>query len=217
MYLPEAFAERDPVLLAQFIDAFPLGLLITNELITNELITSDSEHDTQRIVANLLPFELSAGAAHAGVLRAHIARANPLAQTLAAAAVSAEVLAVFQGPQSYVSPGWYPGKRVHGKVVPTWNYTMVQARGRMRTIDDAGWLEALITRLTARHESAFASPWAPGDAPPDFSRKHAEGDHRNRNRRARSGRQMEAEPEPRCSGPGRRCRWACTAHPHCGQ
>ena len=101
MYLPEAFAERDPVLLAQFIDAFPLGLLITNELITNELITSDSEHDTQHIVANLLPFEFSAGAAHAGVLRAHIARANPLAQTLAAAAVSAEVLVVFQGPRSH--------------------------------------------------------------------------------------------------------------------
>ena len=106
MYLPEAFAERDPVLLAQFIDAFPLGLLITNELITNELITnelitSDSEHDTQHIVANLLPFEFSAGAAHAGVLRAHIARANPLAQTLAAAAVSAEVLVVFQGPRPH--------------------------------------------------------------------------------------------------------------------
>ena len=96
MYLPEAFAERDPALLAQFIDAFPLGLLITNEL-----ITSDSEHDTQNIVANLLPFEFSAGVAHAGVLRAHIARANPLAQTLAAAVVSAEVLVVFQGPRPH--------------------------------------------------------------------------------------------------------------------
>ncbi len=164
MYLPEAFAERDPALLAQFIHAFPLGLLITSS-------ERAPEHSTQQIVANLLPFEFAAGVANTGVLRAHIARANPLWRTPSAATdtdAASEVLVVFQGPQGYVSPGWYPSKRMHGKVVPTWNYTMVQARGRMRMIDDAVWLEALITRLTARHESGFAQPWAPGDAPRDY-------------------------------------------------
>ena len=172
MYLPEAFAERDPLRLAQFIDAFPLGLLITSSA-RGAMADGGAAADahTPHIAANLLPFEFAAGSANAGVLRAHIARSNPLWLGLPAAAdvrASGEVLVVFQGPQRYVSPGWYPSKRVHGKVVPTWNYTMVQARGRMRMIDDAGWLEALVTRLTARHESAFAQPWAPDDAPRDY-------------------------------------------------
>ena len=182
MYLPEAFAERDPALLARFIDAFPLGLLITSGQRgpTSDAGAADAEAAEARvsetsagmIAANLLPFEFAAGAAGSGVLRAHIARANPLWQATSSARAdldaSSEVLVVFQGPQSYVSPGWYASKKVHGKVVPTWNYTMVQARGRMRMIDDAGWLTALITRLTARHESAFEQPWAPGDAPRDY-------------------------------------------------
>ena len=63
---------------------------------------------------------------------------------------------MFQGPQGYVSPAWYPSKAEHGKVVPTWNYVMVQARGRLRAIDDAAWLRAFVTRLTERHEGARA-------------------------------------------------------------
>jgi transcriptional regulator len=78
------------------------------------------------------------------------------------------VLAVFHGPQAYVSPNWYPSKREHGKVVPTWNYTMVQARGTLRAVDDAPWVQALVTQLTDRHESTQAAAWAVSDAPDDY-------------------------------------------------
>ena len=75
---------------------------------------------------------------------------------------------VFQGPQDYISPAWYPSKAEHGKVVPTWNYVMVQARGPLRFIDDAEWLRAFVTRLTERHEAGRAAPWAVTDAPAPF-------------------------------------------------
>ena len=75
---------------------------------------------------------------------------------------------MFQGPQAYVSPAWYPSKAEHGKVVPTWNYVMVQARGRLRAIEDPAWLHAFVTRLTDRHEQARAAPWAVSDAPADY-------------------------------------------------
>ena len=75
------------------------------------------------------------------MLRAHVARANPLWRE---ARDDVEALVVFQGPQGYVSPGWYPSKAEHGKVVPTWNYVMVQARGRLRAVDDKAWLRAFV-------------------------------------------------------------------------
>ena len=79
-----------------------------------------------------------------------------------------DALVVFQGAQSYVSPGWYPSKAEHGKVVPTWNYIVAQARGRLRAIDDAVWLRALVARLTDRFEAPQARPWGIGDAPADY-------------------------------------------------
>lgn len=75
---------------------------------------------------------------------------------------------MFQGPQAYISPSFYPSKAEHGKVVPTWNYVMVQARGRLRAIDDAAWLRAFVTRLTEQHEAPRAAPWAVSDAPDDY-------------------------------------------------
>ena len=80
----------------------------------------------------------------------------------------APALAIFQGPAAYVSPDWYPAKREHGKVVPTWNYAVVHARGTLRAIDDRAWPHALVTRLTNRHESARATPWQVTDAPADY-------------------------------------------------
>ena len=80
-----------------------------------------------------------------------------------------EALAVFQGPQAYVSPGWYPSKREHGKVVPTWNYAVVHAQGPLRFIDDPQWLISFVSRLADIHEAGLSEPWKLADAPADFT------------------------------------------------
>jgi transcriptional regulator len=153
MYLPAHFAESRPQVLRDFIAAQPLGLLVT-------------QNRAGGIDANSVPFFLDAGdEASPGVLRAHVARANPLWKE---ARDDVDALVVFQGPQGYVSPAWYPSKAEHGKVVPTWNYVMVQARGRLRAIDDPAWLLQLVTRLTERHETPRSAPWAVSDAPADY-------------------------------------------------
>ncbi|HEY2559716.1 MAG TPA: FMN-binding negative transcriptional regulator [Caldimonas sp.] len=152
MYLPAHFNEARPAVLRAFVRDHPLGLLVT-------------QSRGGDIDANSVPFILDADGDAPGVLRAHVARANPVWTT---ARDDVDALVVFQGPQGYVSPGWYPSKAEHGKVVPTWNYLMVQARGRLRAIDDRAWLRDFVTRLTARHESGRAMPWAVGDAPADF-------------------------------------------------
>ena len=100
-----------------------------------------------------------------GTLIGHVARANPIWRTPGPAVL------VFQGPDAYVSPSWYPGKREHGKVVPTWNYAVVHARGPLRIIHDADWLRTQVESLTQRQESAFAEPWAVSDAPADYIEK----------------------------------------------
>ena len=152
MYLPSHFEESRAEVLHALIRSQPLGLLVTQ---------SDAG-----LQANTVPFLLDPDPAGGpGILRAHVARANPLWRETR---TDAEALVVFQGPQAYVSPGWYPSKAEHGKVVPTWNYVMVQARGALRAIDDAGWVRAFVTRLTAQHEAAQARPWAVTDAPADF-------------------------------------------------
>jgi transcriptional regulator len=127
------------------------------------LVTQD---DGGLLQANTVPFLLDADPAGGpGILRAHVARANPVWRESRG---DAESLVVFQGPQAYVSPSLYPSKAEHGKVVPTWNYVMVQARGPLRVIDDSAWVQALVTRLTERHESPRAEPWAVTDAPDDY-------------------------------------------------
>jgi transcriptional regulator len=146
MYLPSHFEQRDPAVLAALMHDHPLATLV---VATPEGPTAD-----------LIPLEFHAGIGPHGTLRGHVARANPLWRHAGAA-----TLAVFQGPQAYVSPNWYPSKREHGKAVPTWNYTMVQARGTLRTYDDAIWLRALVGRLTERHEAPLPAPWAVDDAP----------------------------------------------------
>jgi len=151
MYLPAHFAETRPEPLHELIGKHPLGMLVT---------MSDAG-----LQANPVPFVLDADPAGGpGILRAHVARANPLWRETR----GDESLVVFQGPQAYISPGWYPSKLEHGKAVPTWNYVMVQARGTLRAIDDADRVRAFVTRLTTRHEAVQAKPWAVTDAPPDF-------------------------------------------------
>lgn len=155
MYLPAHFEERRADVLHALVRSHPLG----------QLITMDSGGALQ---ADSIPFLLDADADAAdgvGVLRGHVARANPVWREPRA---DLESLVVFQGPHGYVSPGWYPSKLEHGKAVPTWNYVAVQARGTLRAIEDPEWLRALVTRLTRQHEAGQARPWAVTDAPPDF-------------------------------------------------
>lgn len=150
MYLPRHFEETRVEVMHALMRAHPLGLLVT--------------HGADGLQANSIPFLVDAGPAPRGTLVAHVARANPLWRE----ADGTPVLVVFQGPQAYVSPGWYASKAEHGKVVPTWNYIMVQARGRLRAVDDAARLHTLVSRLTATHEAGRDKPWAVDDAPRDY-------------------------------------------------
>lgn len=149
MYLPKHFEQHDREALA--------GLMRERPLAT--LIVAGADGPT----ADLIPLEYLPDEGEHGTLRGHVARANPLWKHAGTPA-----LAVFTGPEAYVSPGWYASKREHGKVVPTWNYTMVQARGTLRAVEDAPWLRALVGRLTDHHEATRAQPWQVSDAPDDY-------------------------------------------------
>jgi transcriptional regulator len=116
------------------------------------------------LVANSVPFVLDATASRLGTLKIHLARANPQWRDLQ---TSPDALIVFQGHDHYITPSWYATKRESGKVVPTWNYTMVQAKGRTKLMDDA-WLAQQIEELTQALEQRREQPWAVGDAPADF-------------------------------------------------
>ena len=145
MYVPNVFEEKRSDVLAELIAKYPLGTLVS--------IDGDGA-----LQANNVPFLFEDGA-----LRGHVARGNPLWRE-----TRGESLVIFQGPNVYVSPSFYPSKAVDGKVVPTWNYATVQARGMLRAIDDKDWLRDLVTRLTDRHEGTREKPWAVTDAPADY-------------------------------------------------
>ncbi|MEO7337696.1 MAG: FMN-binding negative transcriptional regulator [Caldimonas sp.] len=150
MYLPSHFAENRLDVLHGLIRSHPFGLLVTN--------------GPAGLSANGFPFLVDAdGDAGFGTLRGHVARANPVWRE-----TGPDALVVFQGPHGYISPSWYASKAEHGKVVPTWNYLMVQARGRLRPIDDPAWVLKLVTRLTDTHEAPRAKPWGVDDAPPAY-------------------------------------------------
>lgn len=150
MYLPAHFKETRGDVLHALMREHPFATLVA--------------HDGRQLTANHLPLHLISDSEPRGLLQGHLARANPLWQR----AADADVLAIFQGPQAYVTPSWYETKRLHGKAVPTWNYVVVQARGRLRVIDDAAWLRQQMHALVTSHEAAFAEPWAIADAPPDY-------------------------------------------------
>ena len=148
MYQPAHFVEHDPVTLLALMKAHPLATLVRGG---------------DALAADVLPVEVER-VGDTWRMTAHVARANPLWRE----ADGQPVLLVFQGPQAYVSPSWYASKAEHGKVVPTWNYTMVQAHGTLRAIDDPAWVRAFVTRLTEAHESGRPLPWHVSDAPDDF-------------------------------------------------
>ena len=152
MYLPAAFQEQRPEALHALMQAHPLGTLVT--------------HGPDGLDANHIPFELDATAGPHGLLRAHVARANPVWQQ----AGDTEVLVIFQAADGYISPNWYPSKPEHHRHVPTWNYAVVHAHGVLRVRDDERFLRGLVARLTREHEarSQQEKPWKMGDAPADY-------------------------------------------------
>ena len=140
------------------IRAHPLGLLITS--------------GPGGLLANPIPFLVYADTSKCGALRAHLARGNPQWQELAAVE---QCLVVFQGPQEYISPSWYPTKRETAKVVPTWNYVTVHAWGRPQVIDDAAWLRRQLDDLTLLKEGVRPAPWKVDDAPAPYVASQMKG------------------------------------------
>ena len=150
MYTPPAFRQNDLALLHQQINDCPLATLINQ--------------GANGLQASHLPLLLAADEGEFGTLYGHFARANPHWREL----LQGETLAIFQGPQAYISPAWYPSKAEHGKAVPTWNYIAVHARGQAQLIEDREGLLQLVSRLSAQHEAGRERPWAVSDAPRDY-------------------------------------------------
>ncbi|MCG5071803.1 FMN-binding negative transcriptional regulator [Paraburkholderia tagetis] len=151
MYVPAHFDESRPEVLHALIAQHPFGTLVT--------------HGASGLDANHIPFELLANEGALGTLHAHVARANPLWQ---AVADGDEVLAIFRAGDAYISPTWYPSKHETHRQVPTWNYVVVHAHGRIRIRDDEKFVRGVVARLTRTHEANEAQPWKMGDAPQDF-------------------------------------------------
>ena len=151
MYLPKHFEETRVEVLHALIREYPLGTLVT--------LGADG------LNANHIPIEIDPEPAPLGTLRGHVARANPVWRESVA---DVEALVVFEGPTAYVSPSWYPSKRETGKVVPTYNYAVVHAYGRLRSIEDPAWLRRFVERLTGRFEAGRAEPWKVTDAPGSY-------------------------------------------------
>ncbi|MCY1277063.1 Protease synthase and sporulation protein PAI 2 [compost metagenome] len=151
MYLPTAFRQKDTTEMLRLIAETRLATLVTA--------------GAQGLQATHLPLILEAGEGEHGTLYGHLARGNPQWRELAA---GTPALVIFQGPDAYVSPAFYPAKAEHGKVVPTWNYIAVHAHGTAETIEDAPRLLDIVTRLTRLHEQDRAQPWAVSDAPEDY-------------------------------------------------
>ena len=154
MYRPMQFDQPDIEVMHELIRTRSLATLVT--------IGSDG------LNANHIPLHLSATPEPFGVLRGHVARSNPIWNDLDS---DVDALAIFHGPEAYISPSWYATKQQAGKVVPTWNYTVVHAYGRLRIIDDAVWVRAQLEALTAQNEAGFPDPWAMSDAPEEFTEK----------------------------------------------
>ena len=148
MYTPTAFRETRPEALRELMRRHPLAALVA--------MTAEG------LAANHVPMMLDPAGGPFGTLRGHVARANPAWRLITA---GSPVLAIFQGPDHYVTPSWYPGKTAHGMVVPTWNYAVVHAHGIIAWHEDAAWLRSFLDTLTAANEAHRAEPWHVSDAP----------------------------------------------------
>jgi transcriptional regulator len=151
MYIPAHFDEPRAEVLHQLIASHPFGMLVS--------------HGAGGLDANHLPFHLDAGQGPLGTLHVHVARANPLWRELAD---GDPVLAVFSAGDAYVSPSWYPSKHEAHRQVPTWNYMVAHAHGRITVRDDERYVRGVVARLTRTHEAAEAQPWKMSEAPADY-------------------------------------------------
>lgn len=154
MYVPSHFEETRVEVLHDLIRAHSFGVLVT--------LGGDG------LNANHIPFEIDPSPAPFGTLRAHVARANPVWREFSS---EVDALAIFQGPQTYITPGWYATKKETGKVVPTYNYAVVHAYGVPHIVHDHAWLRGLVGRLTDGREAASREPWKVTDAPDDYIEK----------------------------------------------
>ncbi len=157
MYVPPAFREDDRQILRAVMRGARLGNLVTTT--------------AEGLIATPLPLFLDEAEGGQGVLYGHVARANPQWQM----PPLGEALAIFMGPDAYVTPSWYASKAEHGKVVPTWNYSAVHAYGPVEFFDDEQRLLEVVTRLTELHEKPRAAPWAVSDAPEPFIKAQLRG------------------------------------------
>jgi len=148
VYIPKHFAIESPAALHRIIESHPLGVLVS--------LTPGG------LDANHIPFELDV---ERGVLTAHVARANPVWQDCAG---GQDVLVIFRGDESYVSPNWYPSKHEQHRQVPTWNYEVVHVHGRMAVQDEERFVRGVVARLTRTHEASEPRPWKMGDSAPEY-------------------------------------------------
>lgn len=151
MYIPTANEEKRVPVMHALIASNPLAALVTM--------------GASGLIASHIPMVLEDDGSPFGLLRGHVARSNTQWSDLSP---TIDALAIFAGPQHYISPSWYPAKAEHGKVVPTWNYAVVHAYGPIRVIEDKHWLRAHVSRLTTIHEAGFAEPWKVSDAPEEY-------------------------------------------------
>lgn len=151
MYVPAPFREERLPVLWDFVREHPFATLVTN--------------GADGLTASHAPLLLDESVGALGILRGHLARANPQCRDLEA---GRETLVIFQGPHAYVSPSWYPSKQEHGKVVPTWNYLAVHAYCAPRCFHDLERLLPLLRELTESHESGRPQPWAVDETPADY-------------------------------------------------
>ncbi|OED44799.1 hypothetical protein AB833_00220 [Chromatiales bacterium (ex Bugula neritina AB1)] len=154
MHIPSKFKETNLDTLHKFIQDYPLGTLITS---IENLI--DADH---------IPFYLKTQENGQVTLQSHIAKANPLWKTCSE---GQEILLIFNGPNTYISPNFYPSKKEAGKAVPTWNYSVVHVRGRIHFKHDSSWIFQLLNDISDVHELSQNIPWSVSDAPEDFTKK----------------------------------------------
>jgi transcriptional regulator len=148
LYQPPHFREDDPAALQRIMQAAHLPILVTT--------------GAEGLIATHMPLTYQPVPGQPGRLIGHLARANPQWRQFDPAQ---EALAIFQAHEAYISPSWYQAKREHGKVVPTWNYEIVHATGRLEIIEDRQALLDIVTTLTDLHEQPRAAPWRVDDAP----------------------------------------------------
>lgn len=158
MFQPAIFHEERPDVMHALMRDHPFATLVSNA--------------TGGLTADHVPLVLHADQGGQGALRGHISVGNPLFRKTNGAI---QVLTVFQGPQTYVTPSWYASKQQHGKVVPTWNYVVVHARGTLRFVRDPQWVLEHLQDLTNAHESHRPTPWAVSDAPAEFVARQMRG------------------------------------------